>query len=89
MNCELACSTTLSAAYNKDMFNRLMAATARASPQQAEHSERIVVFVVCGGYKITLEEMEEYRHSTLEVLASGQKCWNVSCDGEKWDVPIQ
>ena len=53
MMVELACSTALAPAYDP----RILAATVPRTANQRQ----VIVFVVCGGIKVTLEEMVEYR----------------------------
>jgi L-serine/L-threonine ammonia-lyase len=50
---ELACSTTLTPAYKPSLFAHLV-------PTPPISKERTAVFIVCGGFKISLDEMEEY-----------------------------
>ncbi|PCH38355.1 tryptophan synthase beta subunit-like PLP-dependent enzyme [Wolfiporia cocos MD-104 SS10] len=73
---ELACSTTLTPAYRPSLFNKLV------PPLGAE---RTVVFVVCGGFKISLKELEEYRQIVEADAARGGE-WDVLCNGERWSV---
>ena len=70
---ELACSTTLTPAYKPSFFSSLLAP---AKP-------RNVVFIVCGGFKVSLEEMSEYQ-ALLD--ADLHQDWEVFCDGERWHV---
>ncbi|KAK7693215.1 hypothetical protein QCA50_002781 [Cerrena zonata] len=76
---ELACSTTLIPAYSKDLFERLV-------PKRSDGDERVVVFIVCGGFKITLSEMTEYQTLVTERLAQGPGHWDVYCNGDKWSI---
>jgi L-serine/L-threonine ammonia-lyase len=68
---ELACSTTLVAAYKRDLFDRLV-------PPTALGTDRPGLFIVCGGFKVGLEDMIEYKalvdacKDSLEVLCDGQ-----------------
>lgn len=71
---ELACSATLAPAYKPSLFNHLV-----PSPLGQEKN---VVFVVCGGFKIDLEEMAEYREIVREDKQKGED-WGVVCNGEK------
>ncbi|KAJ8515516.1 hypothetical protein ONZ45_g7063 [Pleurotus djamor] len=65
---ELACSTTLAAAYVPSLFRKLV-------PPDAKKA----VFVVCGGFKVSLGEMAEFKGI---VEARQEKKWEVLCDGE-------
>ncbi|KAH9951361.1 tryptophan synthase beta subunit-like PLP-dependent enzyme [Amylocystis lapponica] len=72
---ELACSTTLTPAYKPALFDRLV-------PPGAP---RTVVFVVCGGYNVSLAELAEYQAVLAEDLQSGGQ-WAVRCNGVEWGV---
>ena len=78
---ELACSTTLMPAYSKDLFERLV-------PQKAGGTKAVVVFVVCGGFKIALEDIAEYQTLLAESLASKPGSHEVFCNGEQWGVAL-
>lgn len=54
---ELACSTTLAPAYKPALFEKLVPVKQGSSVG----SKRTVVFVVCGGFKISLDDVAEYR----------------------------
>ncbi|EGO03864.1 hypothetical protein SERLA73DRAFT_69687 [Serpula lacrymans var. lacrymans S7.3] len=89
---ELACSTPLTAAYNRDLFSRLVPGTPTSlseasSPDQKRENtneKKTIVFIVCGGVKISLDEMKEYRK--LEAAVEKNREWEVVCDGEKMHV---
>ena len=73
---ELACATTLAPAYNPLLLD---------SPVPLVHSEakkiRNMVFIVCGGFKISHDEMKEYEDIvTADVAVGGY--WNVTVDSE-------
>ena len=53
---ELSCATALSAAYAPDLLDRII-------PSNGQH--RTVVFVVCGGFKISTKDLQNYQ----ELLA--------------------
>ena len=76
---ELACSTTLSPAYKQSLFDRLV-------PTTSTPEKRTVIFIVCGGFKISLDEMEEYREIVRADLKNGEHGWEVVCNGEKMYV---
>ncbi|KII88750.1 hypothetical protein PLICRDRAFT_141283 [Plicaturopsis crispa FD-325 SS-3] len=77
---ELACSTTLTPAYNPALFDKLV-------PQRDDQKPRTVVFVVCGGFKISLEEMVEYREIVRRTLQESDSQWHVRSHGEQWEIP--
>ncbi|KAJ7172729.1 tryptophan synthase beta subunit-like PLP-dependent enzyme [Mycena filopes] len=66
---ELACSTTLVAAYKKELFNRLVPPTGEDRPS---------LFIVCGGFKVSVDDMVAYR----ALLDAGGDSFEVYCDGE-------
>ncbi|KAI0078163.1 tryptophan synthase beta subunit-like PLP-dependent enzyme [Panus rudis PR-1116 ss-1] len=76
---ELACATTLIPAYKPDLFDKLV-------PPHQDGSTRTVVFIVCGGYKIYLDEMLEYQQIVDESPQKEKKSWNVFCNGEEWSI---
>lgn len=69
---ELACGATLALAYSPSLLRTALPSL----PQDA-----LIVFIVCGGFKISLAEVAEY--SAIQ----GNK-WEVACDGEKATVEI-
>ena len=79
---ELACSTTLMPAYSKNLFERLV-------PQKADGTKAVVVFVVCGGFKIALEDIAEYQTLLASSLASNKTgSHEVFCNGEQWGIAL-
>ncbi|KAH0584238.1 L-serine dehydratase [Termitomyces sp. J132] len=76
---ELACSTTLTPAYKPAFFDRLV-------PVKASGEKRTVVFIVCGGFKISLDDAAEYRRLADEDKARGGT-WSVLInDGSTFGV---
>ena len=75
---ELACAATLTPAYEPGLMERLLGAS---------DEPKAIVFIVCGGFKISLREMEEYRMVVQRELEAGKKDWECACDGERWYVP--
>ena len=63
---ELACATTLVPAYHRALFDRLV-------PKKESGEERVVVFVVCGGFKTSIEEVSGYQQEHKGT-------WKVQCD---------
>ncbi|KAG1723544.1 tryptophan synthase beta subunit-like PLP-dependent enzyme [Suillus paluster] len=83
---ELACSTTLTPGYNREFLSHILGPKFSAlSPE--ERKEKCLVFVVCGGVKISFEEMREFE----EIVAAAQveNSWRVQIDGEEIQVPKQ
>ncbi|OBZ75685.1 Serine dehydratase-like protein [Grifola frondosa] len=76
---ELACAATLAAAYRPILFEKLV-------PPSPTGARRTAVFIVCGGFKITLREMEEYRRIIEADMWRGGN-WKVLCNGAQWDTP--
>ncbi|KAF9232147.1 tryptophan synthase beta subunit-like PLP-dependent enzyme [Melanogaster broomeanus] len=81
---ELACSTTMSAAYNHEMFWRILDPMSELSTD--EKRKKTVVFVVCGGVKVTFEELMEYGQ-ILDQAAKVEKEWRIVCNGTEFRVP--
>ncbi|CAL1704108.1 unnamed protein product [Somion occarium] len=79
---ELACATTMIPAYSSDIFNRLV-------PERSDGKERTVVFIVCGGFKISLNEMVEHEALVNRALQEKSGHWEVFCNGAQWDIPQQ
>ncbi|KAI0797773.1 tryptophan synthase beta subunit-like PLP-dependent enzyme [Abortiporus biennis] len=77
---ELACATTLVPAYSPELFNKLV-------PQRADGTTRTIVFIVCGGFKVTLDELEEFKEIVKAELQSQERNWEVKCNGEQWSIP--
>ena len=75
---ELACAATLTPAYEPGLMERLSG---------AGDKPKTVVFIVCGGFKISLKEMEEYRTVVQRGLEAGKNDWECACNGEGWSVP--
>ena len=73
---ELACAVTLAPAYKPTLFRKVV-------PQKDDAPT--VVFIVCGGFKISLEEMETYKQIVAGELA-GSADWDVACNGEHLTV---
>jgi L-serine/L-threonine ammonia-lyase len=72
---ELACSVTLAPAYKPSLFEKLV-------PTSSTAKEKMVVFIVCGGFKISEDEMGEYREIVRADSESGEDSWMVMCNGE-------
>lgn len=75
---ELACAATLTPAYEPRLMERLSG---------ANDKPKIVVFIVCGGFKISLKEIEEYRTIVQRELEAGKYDWECACNGERWNIP--
>jgi len=75
---ELACAATLAPAYEPALMERLL---------EVNDEPKTVVFIVCGGFKISLMQMEEYQTIVRRELEAGMNYWECGCNGERWDVP--
>lgn len=76
---ELACSTTLVPAYHPALFDKIV-------DRKDSKQRPIVVFVVCGGFKIDLATAGEYRKLLNEL--SPTHSWSVEYDdGELFSFP--
>jgi L-serine/L-threonine ammonia-lyase len=83
---ELACATTLTPGYNREFLERILGSTfSTLSPE--ERKEKCLVFVVCGGVKISFEEMREFEE--IVAAARVQSYWRVQISGEETQVPKQ
>ncbi|EKM55717.1 uncharacterized protein PHACADRAFT_144419 [Phanerochaete carnosa HHB-10118-sp] len=73
---ELACAATLAPAYYKELFDKLV-------PPKPNGEPRNVIFIVCGGFKVSVAELMEYAKT-----AAGDKApdWEVLCNGERWSI---
>ncbi|THH10834.1 hypothetical protein EW145_g1054 [Phellinidium pouzarii] len=83
---ELACATTLTPAYHPSFFNHLLESQGRRIDMSVNR-RKTVVFIVCGGVKISLEELMEYKVVVNDALKESQE-WEIFCDGERWHIPI-
>lgn len=71
---ELACSATLVPAYKPELVTRLV------PPTGAE--KKILVFIVCGGFKISQQDLVDYSEIVRKDLGAGRR-WDAMIDGEK------
>ncbi len=72
---ELACSATIAPAYKPSVFHKLV-------PESTPDANSVnVVLVLCGGFKVSLADMEEYRRVVAADVAAGGD-WVVACNGE-------
>lgn len=74
---ELACAATLTPGYEPGLMDRLW---------EANDKPKTIVFIVCGGIKISLKEIEEYRTIVQRELEAGRNDWECACNGERWNV---
>lgn len=74
---ELACSTTMSPAYSHELFWRILDPMSELSAE-AKQSKN-VIFVVCGGVKVTSNELSEYAQ-ILDRAAEVESEWKVVCN---------
>lgn len=75
---ELACSTTMAPAYSRELFWRILDPTSELSAE--EKQRKTVIFVVCGGVKVTFDELSEYAQ-ILDRAAEVEREWKVVCNG--------
>ncbi|KAI9566515.1 tryptophan synthase beta subunit-like PLP-dependent enzyme, partial [Boletus coccyginus] len=75
---ELACSTTMSPAYSHELFWRILDPMSELSAEEKQRKN--VVFIVCGGVKVTSDELSEYAQ-ILDRTAEVEKEWKVICNG--------
>ena len=74
---ELACAATLTPAYNPALFRALI-------PPSDE--PQTVVFVLCGGYKVSLQDIKEYERIVETELAAAED-WDITLNGQTMRVP--
>ena len=73
---ELACAVTLAPAYKPSLFRELVPASEKPP---------VVVLIVCGGFKISLSDFEEYKRIVEAEIAAGDE-WEVALNGENISV---
>ena len=73
---ELACSTTLVPAYKPGLFDDLV-------PPKDSGEKRTVVFIVCGGFKISLDDVAIYRDIVDKDVRDNGDSWEVLRNGGK------
>ncbi len=86
---ELACSTTLTAACKPSLFAKLVPSNVN-SDRPDTTTPRTVVFIVCGGFKTSVNDMKEYeRIVETDLLGQVDDSWEVLVDGERVRVGKQ
>ncbi|KAF8911945.1 tryptophan synthase beta subunit-like PLP-dependent enzyme [Gymnopilus junonius] len=70
---ELACSTTLVPAYHPELFDKLV-------PTKENEGRRVVVFIVCGGFKVDLKTALEYERLALQCQELKDEPWTIKYD---------
>ncbi|OAX38039.1 tryptophan synthase beta subunit-like PLP-dependent enzyme [Rhizopogon vinicolor AM-OR11-026] len=83
---ELACSTTLTPGYNHEFLLHILGPKFSALSAEERKKKRFV-FVVCGGIKISFEDIREFDEIVAAAQAEG--CWSVQIDGKDIQVPKQ
>ncbi|KAI0371722.1 tryptophan synthase beta subunit-like PLP-dependent enzyme [Pilatotrama ljubarskyi] len=76
---ELACSSTVSLAYKRTVFDKLV-------PRSEGKGPANVVLIICGGFKVSLEDLHAYKRIVEANIAAGGE-WDVACNGECFAVP--
>ncbi len=74
---ELACAVTLTPAYNPTLFRALVPPSDKPAT---------VVFVLCGGFKISLQDLKEYERIVEVELAAGGE-WDIALNGQNFTIP--
>ncbi|KAJ7581119.1 tryptophan synthase beta subunit-like PLP-dependent enzyme [Mycena floridula] len=74
---ELACSATLTAGYKRVLFDQVV----------PPGKDRTVVFVVCGGFKVSFEDIIEYKRLMEEDMARSDSWAVIWGDGNVCRVP--
>ncbi|RXW20985.1 hypothetical protein EST38_g4848 [Candolleomyces aberdarensis] len=70
---ELSCSTTLVPAYHRALFNKLL-------PGGSPEEERTVVFIVCGGFKVSSSDAAECQNLLDTDPRGNGETWTVKYD---------
>lgn len=68
---ELSCSTTLVPACNPALFEKIMGTS---------EGNRTVVFIVCGGFKVSVSEANEYQEMLNSEPGGNGEAWSVKLD---------
>lgn len=84
---ELACSTTLAPAYHPTLFRRLL--DFGDSSEKSGSYRQAVIFIVCGGVKISFEEPFYRSLQVEEASRSADHVWEVFCNGKRWEFESQ
>ncbi|KAL7283207.1 hypothetical protein ACG7TL_002634 [Trametes sanguinea] len=75
---ELACAATIAPAYKPTIFHKLV-------PEARSNKRGNVVLVVCGGFKISLDDLEDYKRIVAADIAEAGD-WDVAYNGEMLTV---
>ena len=72
---ELACAAALTPAYETRLMSHLLEVV------PAENGLRNAVFIVSGGFDVSLAKMDEFREILRRDLKAGNTSWECYCDG--------
>ncbi|EIW85269.1 tryptophan synthase beta subunit-like PLP-dependent enzyme [Coniophora puteana RWD-64-598 SS2] len=75
---ELSCAATLAPAYNKAVFDFILPDT--------DGRDQNIVFVVCGGIKVSVDEMVTW-NLQMKAAAKKEPEWKVTCNGRDLNTP--
>ncbi|KAF8323204.1 tryptophan synthase beta subunit-like PLP-dependent enzyme [Clavulina sp. PMI_390] len=78
---ELAAGSTLSVAYEPSLFNKVFPPI--ANPTKGWPSRRTLVFIVCGGFKISVKDLASYQEHLASCAGTPLDVW---VDGENLKV---
>lgn len=73
----------MSPAYNHELFWRILDPISKLSAEEKQRKN--VIFVVCGGVKVTSDELSEYAQ-ILDQSAEVEREWKVVCNGNEFCV---
>ena len=62
--------------YSKELFDKLV-------PPKPSGEPRNVVYIACGGFKVSVAELVDYNKA---VEAEQSSHWDVLCNGERWNI---
>ncbi|KAI0060883.1 tryptophan synthase beta subunit-like PLP-dependent enzyme [Artomyces pyxidatus] len=77
---ELACAAALAPAYKHVLLQHVL------PPATGDGRKRTLVFIVCGGFKVSQNDMEEYGRLLERDLARGEE-WDLMLEGHEFTVP--
>lgn len=82
---ELACATTLAPLYAPTLASHLFPPTPTSLASQEENEDKAIVFIFCGGFKISNDEMAEYSRIVADDVVKGGS-WKVCVDERTFEV---
>lgn len=72
---DLACGAALGPAYSQKIFDEIVSDKSASDLSPVERKRKVVVFIVCGGSKVGLNDMYAYRNHLEEVAGEPLRAW--------------